>query len=59
MAASHSTELKIDMPLGIYDIGIDSACGMFDILIYRLLKISKICGLEESKRVKVYIMTNS
>lgn len=58
MAGSHSPELNIDMPLGIYDIGLDSACTIFHLLIARLTKLNINCQATESKRVKIYIMTS-
>lgn len=43
MAGSHSPELNIDIPLGIYDIGLDSACTIFHLLIARLTKLNINC----------------
>jgi hypothetical protein len=45
--------------LGIYDVGLDSNCNIFEILIRKLARLQKISGAEESKKIKLYIMTNT
>lgn len=51
--------MNIDVPLGIYDIGLYSACTIFEILICKLKNLCVICGCTDNKKIKLYIMTNT
>jgi UDP-N-acetylglucosamine/UDP-N-acetylgalactosamine diphosphorylase len=58
MAGGQSLELNLDCPLGIYDIGLDCACSLFEIFVKKLDRLSSLSG-SEKKMVKLYIMANS
>lgn len=46
MAGNQNHELNLELPLGIYDIGLDSACSIFEILVRKLARLQKMSGAD-------------
>lgn len=59
MAGSQSPQLNLDTPIGLYDIGLDSACTIFQIVVNKLKRLNVMSGVQDSHKIKLYIMTNT
>lgn len=59
MSGSQNPSLNIGFPIGMYDLGTDSACQIFEIMIYKLTRLNIMTGGFENKKIKLYIMTST
>lgn len=59
LSGSQNLSLNLDFPLGVYDIGLDSAASIFEILVLRLSLLQRLSGANEENKIKLYILTNS